>query len=90
MGLESHSMPKIVTGDFGYTLDDVPHLSDYLPHLPVCIFSLSLCLSLYIYMYMNKYTFLSFVIKSELCPATARNSRFIGLDRRFTSRRARI
>ncbi|KAI3447070.1 hypothetical protein Pfo_003735 [Paulownia fortunei] len=34
MGSESHSMPKIVTGDFGYTLEDVPHLSDYIPDLP--------------------------------------------------------
>ncbi|KAL8037712.1 hypothetical protein ABFX02_11G055800 [Erythranthe guttata] len=34
MGLESNSMPKIVIGDFGYTLEDVPHLSDFIPHLP--------------------------------------------------------
>ncbi|KAH6826798.1 phosphofructokinase 3 [Perilla frutescens var. hirtella] len=34
MGLESNSKPKIVTGEFGYTLEDVPHLSDYIPHLP--------------------------------------------------------
>ncbi|KAL5576895.1 hypothetical protein UlMin_018594 [Ulmus minor] len=26
--------PKIVTGDGGYVLEDVPHLSDYIPHLP--------------------------------------------------------
>ncbi|CAI9780388.1 unnamed protein product [Fraxinus pennsylvanica] len=26
--------PKIVGGDFGYILEDVPHLSDYIPHLP--------------------------------------------------------
>lgn len=31
--------PKIVTGDCGYILEDVPHLSDYIPHLPVCIIS---------------------------------------------------
>lgn len=32
---------KIVTGDGGYVLEDVPHLSDYIPNLPV-ILSLSL------------------------------------------------
>ncbi|KDP33769.1 hypothetical protein JCGZ_07340 [Jatropha curcas] len=26
--------PKIVTGDYGYVLEDVPHLTDYLPDLP--------------------------------------------------------
>lgn len=26
---------KLVTGDAGYVLEDVPHLSDYLPDLPV-------------------------------------------------------
>ncbi|KAG6411273.1 hypothetical protein SASPL_129351 [Salvia splendens] len=34
MGLEINSKPKILTGDFGYTLEDVPHLSDFIPHLP--------------------------------------------------------
>ncbi|KAL0290953.1 UNVERIFIED_CONTAM: ATP-dependent 6-phosphofructokinase [Sesamum calycinum] len=34
MGQESDSAPKIVTGEFGYTLEDVPHLSDYISHLP--------------------------------------------------------
>ncbi|XP_057768391.1 ATP-dependent 6-phosphofructokinase 1-like isoform X2 [Salvia miltiorrhiza] len=35
MGLEiNNSKPKILTGEFGYTLEDVPHLSDYIPHLP--------------------------------------------------------
>ncbi|KAJ4835597.1 ATP-dependent 6-phosphofructokinase 3 [Turnera subulata] len=28
------SKPKIVTGDYGYVLEDVPHLTDYLPDLP--------------------------------------------------------
>lgn len=32
---------KIVTGDAGYVLEDVPHLTDYLPDLPVTFFSLS-------------------------------------------------
>ncbi|XP_028794814.1 ATP-dependent 6-phosphofructokinase 6-like [Neltuma alba] len=27
-------LPKIVTGDAGYVFEDVPHLSDYIPHLP--------------------------------------------------------
>lgn len=35
------SGPKIVAGEAGYVLEDVPHLSDYIPHLPV-ILSLSL------------------------------------------------
>ncbi|XP_015571726.1 ATP-dependent 6-phosphofructokinase 3 [Ricinus communis] len=26
--------PKIVTGEYGYVLEDVPHLTDYLPDLP--------------------------------------------------------
>lgn len=42
MGLEiNNSQPKIVSGENGYTLQDVPHLSDYISHLPVRI-SLSL------------------------------------------------
>lgn len=28
------SKPKIVKGEFGFVLEDVPHLSDYLSHLP--------------------------------------------------------
>ncbi|XP_073278314.1 ATP-dependent 6-phosphofructokinase 3-like [Primulina huaijiensis] len=35
MGLECNSMPKIVNGEYGYILEDVPHLSDYIPNLPV-------------------------------------------------------
>lgn len=34
MGSESNSMGKVVVGDVGYTLEDVPHLSDYIPDLP--------------------------------------------------------
>ncbi|KAK9266636.1 hypothetical protein L1049_003588 [Liquidambar formosana] len=35
MGLLSTDYkPKIVTGDAGYVLEDVPHLSDYIPDLP--------------------------------------------------------
>ncbi|KAL6519155.1 ATP-dependent 6-phosphofructokinase 3 [Orobanche gracilis] len=33
MGSENISMVKTVTGDFGYTLEDVPHLSDYNNHI---------------------------------------------------------
>lgn len=33
--------PKVITGPAGYVLEDVPHLSDYIPDLPVCL-SLSL------------------------------------------------
>ncbi|KAL8254524.1 hypothetical protein R6Q59_032745 [Mikania micrantha] len=28
------SQPKVVTGDHGYVLEDVPHLTDYIQHLP--------------------------------------------------------
>lgn len=38
-GLLNDLQPKIVSGDFGYILEDVPHLSDYIPDLPVCIIS---------------------------------------------------
>ncbi|KAJ6818011.1 ATP-dependent 6-phosphofructokinase 6-like isoform X1 [Iris pallida] len=34
MGSESKLNPKIVTGDTGYLLEDVPHLTDYVPNLP--------------------------------------------------------
>ncbi|XP_065848740.1 ATP-dependent 6-phosphofructokinase 3-like [Euphorbia lathyris] len=29
-----NSVPKIITGGHGYVLEDVPHLTDYLPNLP--------------------------------------------------------
>ncbi|XP_058067505.1 ATP-dependent 6-phosphofructokinase 3-like [Magnolia sinica] len=34
MGSAGKSHPKIVTGDAGYVLEDVPHLTDYIPDLP--------------------------------------------------------
>ncbi|XP_010267094.1 PREDICTED: ATP-dependent 6-phosphofructokinase 3-like isoform X1 [Nelumbo nucifera] len=34
MGLSTKYEPKIVTGDAGYVLEDVPHLSDYISNLP--------------------------------------------------------
>ncbi|MFS7907556.1 putative 6-phosphofructokinase [Helianthus anomalus] len=33
------SQPKIVTGNHGYILDDVPHLADYIPDLPIQVYS---------------------------------------------------
>lgn len=44
----SYSEPKIVTGDSGYVLEDVPHFTDYIPDLPVTLslFSLSPSVSL--------------------------------------------
>ncbi|KAK9280829.1 hypothetical protein L1049_003718 [Liquidambar formosana] len=33
-GMTTNSERKIVTGDYGYVLEDVPHLSDYIPDLP--------------------------------------------------------
>lgn len=34
MGTAGNSQPKIITGEAGYVLEDVPHLTDYLPDLP--------------------------------------------------------
>lgn len=34
MGTFGNAQPKIVTGDAGYVLEDVPHLADYIPDLP--------------------------------------------------------
>ncbi|XP_010915352.1 ATP-dependent 6-phosphofructokinase 3 isoform X1 [Elaeis guineensis] len=34
MGLQSKENPKIVHGEVGYVLEDVPHLTDYVPDLP--------------------------------------------------------
>ncbi|CAL9009899.1 unnamed protein product [Prunus brigantina] len=34
MEISNNSVPKIVTGEGGYVLEDVPHLVDYLPDLP--------------------------------------------------------
>ncbi|OAY84413.1 ATP-dependent 6-phosphofructokinase 3-like [Ananas comosus] len=34
MGSESKLSPKIVVGEAGYVLEDVPHLMDYIPDLP--------------------------------------------------------
>ncbi|KAF5741640.1 phosphofructokinase [Tripterygium wilfordii] len=33
-GTPTNYEPKIVTGEAGYVLEDVPHLSDYIPNLP--------------------------------------------------------
>ena len=35
MGTSGNTQPKIVTGENGYVLEDVPHLIDYIPDLPV-------------------------------------------------------
>lgn len=34
-GLTGRSLAKIVSGDAGFVLEDVPHLTDYIPDLPV-------------------------------------------------------
>ncbi|KAE9597851.1 hypothetical protein Lal_00013906 [Lupinus albus] len=34
MGSGPNSKPKLVEGSLGYVLEDVPHLSDFIPHLP--------------------------------------------------------
>ena len=46
MGISAVSEPKIVTGEAGFVLEDVPHLSDYIALLDVTIL-LSHPLSLY-------------------------------------------
>lgn len=38
---------KIVPGDVGYVLEDVPHLSDFIPDLPVSFSVLSFFLSFF-------------------------------------------
>ncbi|RRT39312.1 hypothetical protein BHE74_00058244, partial [Ensete ventricosum] len=35
MGSEGKTTPKMIRGEAGYVLEDVPHLIDYLPDLPV-------------------------------------------------------
>lgn len=37
MAISDNSEPKIVTGEGGYVLEDVPHLVDYIPDLPVSL-----------------------------------------------------
>ncbi|KAL0447427.1 UNVERIFIED_CONTAM: ATP-dependent 6-phosphofructokinase [Sesamum latifolium] len=34
MGSQSNHQMKVVTGEYGYVLEDVPHLTDYIPDLP--------------------------------------------------------
>lgn len=43
MALDGIPKMKIVHGDAGYVLEDVPHLTDFIPDLPV---SLGFCLVL--------------------------------------------
>lgn len=35
MASPANTDPKVVTGTAGYVLEDVPHLTDYFPNLPV-------------------------------------------------------
>ena len=37
LAISVNSEPKIVSGEAGYVLEDVPHFTDYIPHLPVRI-----------------------------------------------------
>ncbi|GFS43895.1 phosphofructokinase 3 [Actinidia rufa] len=37
MGTSGDAPRKIVTGDAGYVLEDVPHLTDYVPDLPIVV-----------------------------------------------------
>lgn len=68
---ESSSQMKIVNGDAGYVLEDVPHLSDYVPDLPVFLFfSLFLFSPIFevtfaIYCYLMMLIFYFFVDVSE-------------------------
>lgn len=40
------TMMKVEKGEYGYVLEDVPHLSDYIPDLPVSLSFVSLHLTL--------------------------------------------
>lgn len=44
-GLPNDNQIKLITGDGGYVLEDVPHLTDYIDDLPVW---LSIYLSIYL------------------------------------------
>lgn len=41
MGSEEKPAPKVIRGELGYVLEDVPHLTDHLPNLPVSSFVFS-------------------------------------------------
>lgn len=43
---------KVEKGEAGYVLEDVPHLTDYIPDLPVCVFYF-LFLDLFHFAYFN-------------------------------------
>lgn len=38
MGSQNNYQMKVATGEFGYVLEDVPHLTDYIPDLTVSIY----------------------------------------------------
>lgn len=61
MDAQSNSQMKAVEGEYGYVLQDVPHLNDYIPNLPVCFFSFRS------YIYMNRYLFFSTIQCCLLC-----------------------
>lgn len=50
--VEEGKMMKVEKGEYGYVLEDVPHLSDYIPDLPVSISPLlgMFCLIWYIFL----------------------------------------
>lgn len=37
MATQSNFQMKVVEGQLGYVLQDVPHITDYIPNLPVCV-----------------------------------------------------
>lgn len=54
------STTKVITGDAGYVLEDVPHLTDYIQGLPV--FSLpQISFSLYLFMFFTCLCLIGFV-----------------------------
>ncbi|GFY97097.1 phosphofructokinase 6 [Actinidia rufa] len=55
MARASGYQAKIVTGDAGYVLEDVPHLSDHILDLPVSL-SLSYCLYVRGYYFFVKWS----------------------------------
>jgi len=54
---------KIVIGDDGYVLEDVPHLSDYIPNLPVRFLYLYLSLIFRASIIGRTYNFMTFLLK---------------------------
>lgn len=49
---EKNTQMKVETGEYGYVLEDVPHLTDYIDDLPVSFLILFMCMHVYIVSYI--------------------------------------